>query len=159
MSSYPKHKVIFFIWPYYSWPTFDICPSLQDIPFFTLDYLTTTSTVSTSTTPTTTTTRTTRRTTRWNPWVTTTQSTGFPTFNPDPQPVNVTTPAGASSLFHIYSESSHFLTLNAPIATKVVCFSRLLKCLRGLYGKQCGPRSDCSYWSILLLVHAVCFYT
>ena len=25
------------------------------------------------------------------------------------------------------------LTLNAPIATKVVCFSRLLKCLRSLY--------------------------
>ena len=37
------------------------------------------------------------------------------------------------------------LTLNAPIATKAVCFSRLLKCLRSLYGKQCGPRSDCSY--------------
>ena len=37
------------------------------------------------------------------------------------------------------------LTLNAPIATKVVCFSRLLECLRKLYGKQCGPRSDCSY--------------
>ena len=29
------------------------------------------------------------------------------------------------------------LTLNAPMATKVVCFSRLLKCLRSLYGKQC----------------------
>ena len=39
------------------------------------------------------------------------------------------------------------LTLNAPTATKVVCFSRLLKCLRSLYGKQCGPRSDCSYRS------------
>ena len=36
------------------------------------------------------------------------------------------------------------LTLNAPIATKVVCLSRLLKYLRNLYGKQCGPRSDCS---------------
>ena len=36
------------------------------------------------------------------------------------------------------------LTLNAPITTKVVCFSRLVKCLRSLYGKQCGPRSDCS---------------
>ena len=34
------------------------------------------------------------------------------------------------------------LTLNAPIASNVVCFSRLLKCLRSLYGKQCGPRSD-----------------
>ena len=34
------------------------------------------------------------------------------------------------------------LTLNALIATKVVCFSCLLKCLRSLYGKQCGPRSD-----------------
>ena len=32
------------------------------------------------------------------------------------------------------------LTFNAPIATKVVCFSRPLKCLRGLYGKQCGPQ-------------------
>ena len=36
------------------------------------------------------------------------------------------------------------LIVNAPIATKVVCFSRLLKCLRSLYGKHCGPRSDCS---------------
>ena len=51
------------------------------------------------------------------------------------------------------------LTLNAPIATKVVCFSRLLKCLRSLYGKQCGPRSDCSYRSSLFWVHTVCFYT
>ena len=51
------------------------------------------------------------------------------------------------------------LTLNAPIATKVVCFSRLLKCLRSLYGKPCGPRSDCSFRSSLLRVHAVCFYT
>ena len=48
------------------------------------------------------------------------------------------------------------LTINAPIAKKVVCFSQLLKCLRSLYGKQCGPRSDCSY---LFCVHAVCFYT
>ena len=37
------------------------------------------------------------------------------------------------------------ITLNAPIETKVICFSRLLKCLRSLYGKQCGPRSDCFY--------------
>ena len=50
-------------------------------------------------------------------------------------------------------------TLNAPIATKVVCFSRLLKCLRSLYGKQCGPRSDCCYRSSLFCVNAVCFYT
>ena len=48
---------------------------------------------------------------------------------------------------------------NAPIATKVVCFSRLLKCLRSLYGKQCGPRSDCSYRGSLFWVYAVCFYT
>ena len=34
------------------------------------------------------------------------------------------------------------LTLRAPITTKVVCFSRLLKCLRSLYGKQCGPKSS-----------------
>ena len=47
------------------------------------------------------------------------------------------------------------LTLNAPSATKVVCFSRLLKCLRSLYGKQCEPRSDCSYRGSLFWVHAV----
>ena len=41
------------------------------------------------------------------------------------------------------------LTLDAPIATKVVCFSRLMKCLRSLYGKQYGPRSDCSSRSSL----------
>ena len=34
------------------------------------------------------------------------------------------------------------LTLNAPIAIKLVCFSRLLKCLRSLYDKRCGPRSE-----------------
>ena len=51
------------------------------------------------------------------------------------------------------------LTLKAPITTKVICFSCLLKCLRSLYGKQCGPRSDCSYRSSLFWVHTVCFYT
>ena len=41
--------------------------------------------------------------------------------------------------FFNFSSGSHFLhwanglTLNAPIATKVVCFSCLLKCLRSLY--------------------------
>ena len=34
-----------------------------------------------------------------------------------------------------------------PIAAKIVCFSRLLKCLRSLNSKQCGPKSDCSYRS------------
>ena len=33
------------------------------------------------------------------------------------------------------------LTLNAPIAIKVVCFSHLLKYLRSLNCKQCGSRS------------------
>ena len=51
------------------------------------------------------------------------------------------------------------LTLKAPIATNVVCFSRPLKCLRRLYDKQYGPRSDCSYRSSLIWVHPVCFYT
>ena len=51
------------------------------------------------------------------------------------------------------------LPLNAPIATKVVCLSHLLKYLRSLYGKQCGPRSDCSYRSSLFWAHAVFFYT
>ena len=50
-----------------------------------------------------------------------------------------------------------YLTLNAPISTKVVCFSRLLKCLKSLYGNQCGPRTDC-YRSSLFWVHTVCFY-
>ena len=40
------------------------------------------------------------------------------------------------------------LTLKAPIAKKVICFFRLLKCLRSIYGKQCGPRSDCSYRAV-----------
>ena len=39
----------------------------------------------------------------------------------------------------IFCSLADTLTLNAPIATKVVCFSRLLKCLRSLYGKKCGP--------------------
>ena len=46
------------------------------------------------------------------------------------------------------------LTLNTPITT-----SRLLKCLRSFYGKQCGSRSDCSYRSSLFWVHTVCFFT
>ena len=45
----------------------------------------------------------------------------------------------------IVCNSFLLLTLNAPITTEVVCFSRLLKCLRSLYGKQCGSRTDCSY--------------
>ena len=31
------------------------------------------------------------------------------------------------------------LSLNAPIIRKVVCFSRLLKCLRRLYGNSVDP--------------------
>ena len=58
-----------------------------------------------------------------------------------------------------FSATVTVLTLNAPITTKVVCFSRLPKYLRSLYGIQCGSRSDCSYRSSLFSVHAVCFYT
>ena len=50
----------------------------------------------------------------------------------------------------VLDESERIITLYAPIATKVVCFSRLLKFLRSLYGKQCGPRLDCSYSCSLL---------
>ena len=39
------------------------------------------------------------------------------------------------------------LTLNVPITAKVVFFSRLLKCLRSLYGKQCGSIPDSSVCS------------
>ena len=45
----------------------------------------------------------------------------------------------------LLSGKLYCLTLNAPIATKVVCFSRLVKCLRSLYCNQSGPRSDWSY--------------
>ena len=48
------------------------------------------------------------------------------------------------------------LTLKEPMATKVVCFSRLLKCLSSLYDKQCGPRSGPTLFaSILKLVSNV----
>ena len=60
---------------------------------------------------------------------------------------------------HSHKTSGRQLNLNAPIATKVVCFSRLLKYLRGLYGKQCGHRSDCSYRIGMFWVHTDCFYT
>ena len=46
------------------------------------------------------------------------------------------------------------LTLKAPIATEVVCFTRLLKCLRNLYGKQSGPWSDCSNRTSLVWIHS-----
>ena len=36
-------------------------------------------------------------------------------------------------------EARLFLTLNAPIAPKVVCFSRLLKCLRTSLANSVGP--------------------
>ena len=58
------------------------------------------------------------------------------------------TPVSGSSRENRAAGRYQPLTLNAPIATKVVCFSRLLKCLRSLYGKQCGPRSDCSYRAV-----------
>ena len=64
-----------------------------------------------------------------------------------------------SNQFAQLQRLARMLTLNAPIATKVVCYFHLLKYLRSLYGKQCGPRSDCSYRSSLFWVHAVCFYT
>ena len=35
----------------------------------------------------------------------------------------------------------------------------LLSPLRGLNGKQNGPRSDCSYWSSLFWVRTFCLYT
>ena len=62
-----------------------------------------------------------------------------------------------NEMMHVVASHLHLhslLTLNGPIATKVVCFFHLLKCLSSIYGKQCGSRSDCSY-----RVHAVFFYT
>ena len=66
---------------------------------------------------------------------------------------------GYQQMAKVGKELISVLTLNASMATKVVCFSRLLKCVRSLYGKQCGPKSDCSYRSSLFWVHTVCFYT
>ena len=65
------------------------------------------------------------------------------------------TSIGAGVLLAVLSATNKYslLNLNASIATKVVCFSRLLKCLRSLYDKPCVPRSDCSYRSSLLWVH------
>ena len=57
------------------------------------------------------------------------------------------------------TDPGNVLTLKVPIATKVVCYFRLRKCLRSLYSNQCGPRSDCSYRISLFWVHAVYFYT
>ena len=57
------------------------------------------------------------------------------------------------------------LTLKAPRKTaseNVVCLCRLLNILANFSnlflhtGKQCGPRSDCSYRSSLIWVHTVC---
>ena len=49
------------------------------------------------------------------------------------------------------------LNLNAPFATKVVYFSRLLKSLRSLLGKSVDPDKTAPM-SSLLWAHAVCFY-
>ena len=68
-------------------------------------------------------------------------------------------PRGSGATLFCHSQDESILTINEPIVTKFVCLSRLLKCLRRLYGKQCGPRSDCSYRSSLFWVHTVCFYT
>ena len=53
----------------------------------------------------------------------------------------------SDTLFRLHSQGARkhlffqFLALKAPIATKVVCFSRLLNCLRSLYDKQYGPKN------------------
>ena len=40
------------------------------------------------------------------------------------------------------------------VSQQVVCFSRLLKCLRSLYDKQCGPRSDLGPPCLLLYLYS-----
>ena len=61
----------------------------------------------------------------------------------------------------------HFILLNLktprkPASENVVCLCRLLNILANFSnlflhtGKQCGPRSDCSYRSSLIWVHTVC---
>ena len=51
----------------------------------------------------------------------------------------------------VYPEAQ-LLTPKAPIATKVVCFSRLLKCLRSLYDKQ-SEQSDLGAPCLLLYLN------
>ena len=79
--------------------------------------------------------------------------------NPYPANISLSTKFCLLAMSAAYIQMHSRLTFNAQIATKVVCFTRLLKCLRSLYGKQSGPRSDCSYRSSLFWVHAVRFYT
>ena len=57
------------------------------------------------------------------------------------------------NLISVFPECTDHLTLNGPIEQKSSAF---LVCLNG---KQCGPRSDCSYMSSLFWAHSVCFYT
>ena len=49
--------------------------------------------------------------------------------------------------------------VHRALSDRIYLVLELLSPLRSLYGKQCGPRSDCSYRSSLFLVHAVCFCT
>ena len=56
-------------------------------------------------------------------------------------------------IYRICNQVIGVWSLKAPFATKVICFSCLLKCLRSLFGKQCGSRSD-SYRSSV--IGAVC---
>ena len=64
----------------------------------------------------------------------------------------------ASELVGVFKLKPLMRQLQQKSSAFLVCFSHLLKCLRSLYGKQCGPRSDCSYRSSLF-VNTVCFYT
>ena len=53
-------------------------------------------------------------------------------------------------------------TLFAPLLNSSVMlgnYLQCLQCLRSLYGKQCGPKSDCSYRRSLFWVHVVCVST
>ena len=54
------------------------------------------------------------------------------------------------AIFDLVCSRLSSLTLTAPISSNVFCFSRLLKCLRSLYGKQCGPRSGSTLFSSIL---------
>ena len=57
-----------------------------------------------------------------------------------------------------FQKNQRKVTLKAPITTSRL-FCHLLKSFISLLIKHCGPRSDCSYWSRLIWVHTVFFYT
>ena len=89
----------------------------------------------------------------------------IPGLSADPICYNASFPITRLQWFKAVHESPIDLTLKLPrksASENVVCLCRLLNILANFSnlflhtGKQCGPRSDCSYRSSLIWVHTVC---